>query len=63
MFVIITSGTLEFQARPAPTRNPGQENTEWVKAGWLDQSAVTDPSPLTLLRLLAAENQTVIKKI
>jgi hypothetical protein len=28
---------------------------EWVKAGWLDQLAVTEPRPLTLFKLLTAE--------
>ena len=52
--VLSTSGTLEFQARPAPMTNPGQEKMEWVKAGWLDQLAVTEPRPLTLFKLLMA---------
>ena len=50
-----TSGILAFQARPAPIRNPGQENTECVKAGWLDQLAVTEPRPRTFVRLLTAQ--------
>ncbi len=46
---------LEFQPSPAPIKNPGQAKTECVKAGWLDQFAVTDPRPFTLLRLCTAE--------
>jgi len=31
--LIKTSGVFAFHASPAPTKNPGQENTRWVKDG------------------------------